>query len=552
MGRIKQGKIDGLADKLATKIPATESSSDSTSAHFNGSDACSGAEASAGGPGSPGDLSDRGDLGALGHPDEFAEPVKALSPLVDASQGVFEDSLKPKPSSSTSLISIWHLVWPQALMMMFQFLAGIIAVTVAGHINPHVQAAFGYITQCLFFLLVVGIAIANGGVAAMSQALGAKLPMRATRYVGLLVKASVLLGVIFLVLAYAGRHGLMWLLQVPDDVRPLTLELWSIFLFLIPAQIFTTMSMAIFRSRKQVMIPLLVSVVVCVFNVFGDLGLGLGMFGMPNLGGRGIVLASLVALYTGAFVNLCFLIRYKILGPRSFAPMRWQKKALPYVAKVALPSGGLQVLWQLGYMLLFSITSTLPLDSISAVAGLTVGLRIEGMMFLPTMAFSATASILVGHSLGAGNKLEARDVGVKVICAGVLFMSSIGVVLYQFIPEMSALVAQDSSVRNVAALYLRYNILAVPFTGMSMIISGIMTGAGANIYTLFIYSGATWLVRLPLAWYLGHRIFQDASGVFIAMLASQVVQASIGLFVLFRCDWYRFASTAKRFSRGTS
>ena len=138
----------------------------------------------------------------------------------------------------TSFAEIGRLVWPQALMMLCQFLVGIIAVTVAGHINPHVQAAFGFITQCLFFLLVVGVAIANGGVAAMSQALGAKLPLRATRYVGLLVKASLGLGIIFLLCAYVGRHGLMWLLQVPDDIRPLTLELWSIFLFAIPAQLF--------------------------------------------------------------------------------------------------------------------------------------------------------------------------------------------------------------------------------------------------------------------------------------------------------------------------
>ena len=450
----------------------------------------------------------------------------------------------------TSFAEIGRLVWPQALMMLCQFLVGIIAVTVAGHINPHVQAAFGFITQCLFFLLVVGVAIANGGVAAMSQALGAKLPLRATRYVGLLVKASLGLGIIFLLCAYVGRHGLMWLLQVPDDIRPLTLELWSIFLFAIPAQLFTTMSTAIFTSRKEVFIPRLVSIVVCIINVFGDLGLGLGMFGMPRLGGKGIVISSIAALYSGAFINVCFLLRRGILGRQSFAPFRWESKALHYVAKVALPSAGLQVLWQLGYMLLFSITATLPFGSIDAVAGLTVGLRIEGMMFLPTMAFSATAAILVGHSLGAGNKAEAKYIGLKVVGGGVLFMSTIGVILYQFIPEMSALVAQDSAVRVIAAQYLHYNIMAVPFTAVSMVISGIMTGAGANLYTLFIYSGATWFVRLPLAWYLGHYVFQDASGVFMAMLVSQVVQASSAIFVLLRCDWYRFSSTAKRYSRG--
>jgi MATE family multidrug resistance protein len=104
----------------------------------------------------------------------------------------------------------------------------------------------------------------------------------------------------------------------------------------------------------------------------------------------------------------------------------------------------------------------------------------------------------------------------------------------------------------VAASYLKINLFATPFTVTSMIMSGVFSGAGATVYSLVIFSFSTWAVRLPLAWWLGHMLWQEASGVFVAMLVSQVVQASSSMYILLHCDWYRFSSTAKRFSRKPS
>ena len=45
---------------------------------------------------------------------------------------------------------------------------------------------------------------------------------------------------------------------------------------------------------------------------------------------------------------------------------------------------------------------------VSALAGMTAGIRIESLLFLPGFAFNMTASILVGHELGAGRPDEAK------------------------------------------------------------------------------------------------------------------------------------------------
>lgn len=435
-------------------------------------------------------------------------------------------------------------------MMLFQFLVGFTDVTVAGYIDPHLQGALGIINQCQFFLLVIGLALVNGGLAAMSQSLGAKLPLRAKRYVGLLFKLSLLFSVLTLVLGLFFARDLLRLLHVPPAIFDLTQELWILYLGIIPASYLSFTTVAVFRAHKNVLVPLVSIMAVCLVNAIADLGLGLGWFGMPVLGARGLIYASVFSVAIGALFNTAVLFRRGIVSRQSFAPWRWERRALPYILKVAVPAGSSQMLWQLGYLTLFLITNTLPGNSVAAVSGLTVGLRIEGMLFLPTMAFSFTGSILVGHCLGAGNRAEAKRVGLRVTIAGALCMSLMALCLFPFVPGIAAFISPDDlAVQGVAASYMLYNLLAAPFTATSMIMGGIFSGAGATLFSLGAFAAGTWLVRLPLAWYMGHVAWHDASGVFAAMLVSQVVQSCLCLYLFFRRDWYRFASTAKRFQR---
>ena len=453
------------------------------------------------------------------------------------------------PASRVSSREIWNLTWPQILMMLFQFLVGFTDVVVAGRIHPNVQAAFGIIIQCQFTLLVVGMALSNGGIAAMSQSLGAGMPLRAERYAGLMTTLALSLCGLIVLLGWVLRDIIFSLLSVPQDLLPLTNELWAVVLWVIPANYLAIQTMAIFRSRKNVLIPLASGMIMCVLNAIGDFGFGLGMFGLPNFGAQGIIVSSLVAVSAGALFNCFMLYKKGYISAKAFAPLRWQKKAAPYLLRVALPSGGMQVLWQLGYLVLFTITATLPYARETALAGLTAGMRIESLLFLPAMAFSATGSVLVGHCLGAGNPAEAKRVGLRVAATGALLMSLVAAIMFPFVPAISAFVAPDAAVQAQAISYMRYNLLSTPFTVTSMVMTGILTGAGATLYPMKVNSMSIWLVRLPLAWFLGHILWQDAAGVFCAMLISQCVGAAAHYYVFLRLNWYRFALTAKRTQR---
>lgn len=450
------------------------------------------------------------------------------------------------PDLSTSATAIWRLTWPQLLMMYIVFLMGFVAVWVAGQISADVQAALGMVTQCSMLLMVVIMSIASGATAAVSQSLGAMRLQRARCYIAATVLGSMILGSIMACIgAWFGRDILL-LLNVPEAIRPMTEELWQVNMLALPAQYIYAATGVMFRATRQVIPPLWVAGLVCIANLLACLGLGLGWLGLPGYGYMGLAWANLGAQCLGAFCNCLLLFRSGYLHHRAIPDWRWLRAGLPYLLKVALPAGASQLVWQTGYLTLFVLVGTLPNDSVDALAGLTAGQRAEGLLFMPGMAFHMSASVLVGNCLGAGNPNEARRIGLNLVIWASVGMSLVAGLLWPFRQEIATLLGHDPGAQAQTASYLTYNLLSTPFSIASTVMGGIMVGAGATHYNLMVYGGSFWLCRLPLGWLLGHVLWQEASGIFAAMLVSQCLQTAIMLHILLHCDWARFAMRRQR------
>ncbi|WP_075352934.1 MATE family efflux transporter, partial [Desulfovibrio sp. DV] len=422
---------------------------------------------------------------------------------------------------------IWSLSWPQILMMFLTFLIGFVDVYVGGRIDRETQAAIGVLAQAMFFFQVLAAAVANGAVAAVSQSEGARRFARANRYVWLCLLAGVAASLVILVGGMFTRDLFLRLLQVPEPILPTARYFLTVLLLLLPIQSFFIIANALFRARRLVMVPLFAWGLAAVLNAVGDFGFGLGAFGWPDFGYAGVAWSTFASVTAGMLFNFAALLRLGMLERRQFPCWRWVRCASSYLFKVAWPSGLMQIVWHTGYLVLFAITGSLPTGSVAALAGMSAGMRLESILFLPPMAFNFTASILVGNLIGAGRPDDARRVGYRITVAGVVAVTLMGLALWPFLPEAAAFLSPDPAVAAEAVSYLRYNVAAIPFTVAGLILIGAMTGAGATLYTMFVTGGSIWLVRLPVALYLGHSLLGRAEGVWISMFVSQAVQAMV-------------------------
>jgi putative MATE family efflux protein len=441
---------------------------------------------------------------------------------------------------------IWSLAWPQILMMFFHFWIGFFDVYVAGLVGDEVQASLGLITQTLFFFLIVAMALANGAVSSISQSLGAGKTRRAMRYVSLCLVLVFAASFLLVVLCFWLRTPLLLLLQVPVAIRPIADYFLLVYLLLLPFYYLFIMGNAVFRAQKQVHIPLLAMIIVTVLNTAGDFGLCFGLWGLPEMGFRGLAWATFISVLCGCVFDLAILYKRGWLDLSLFPPWRWVRLGLPYLWKVAWPSGLMQVLWHSAYLVLFAIAASLPAGNITALAALTAGLRIESILFLPAIAFNMTASILVGHYLGYGDFPGAKRIGVRTWMIGVGLISLCGALLWVYVEPIAGILTAKPDVKQEIVSYMHFNILAIPFTGTSLIIGGVFIGAGATRYNMEAIGGCIWLIRLPLAYLLGHVVLGQAVGIWAAMLVSQFIQALVmlGLFAL--KDWSRFSMMAHK------
>lgn len=442
--------------------------------------------------------------------------------------------------------TIWNLTWPQIVMLLIHSMIGLVDVWVAGRINSDVQAALGIITQALFFFLVVAMATANGAVAAISQSMGAGLYRRIQRYVGLCLELALAAGGAVLVLGLLFKRSLLELLQVPPQLMGITDYFLEVYLYVLPGYYLLIITNAVFRAQKRVMYPLYTMTIVTLLNTVLDLGLGLGWWGFPEVGHKGLAWATFGSVLGGALFNLGNLGRLGLLRRPSFAGWRWIKAALPYLMKVAWPAGLLGVVWHSAYMALYAVTASLPEGNVQALAGMASGIRIESLLFLPGFAFNFTASILIGHYLGAGQPEEAKRFGYRILGSGLVLVLLLAVGVWQVVEPLAAWFAPDPVVAAQAVDYLFWNILAMPFILTSFIIAGAFNGAGATLYNLTTMGISSWFVRLPLAWLLGHVILGTSTGVWMSMFVSQGALAVLMLYFYAFKNWQRFSMKKSR------
>jgi multidrug resistance protein, MATE family len=188
---------------------------------------------------------------------------------------------------------------------------------------------------------------------------------------------------------------------------------------------------------------------------------------------------------------------------------------------------------------LYNILGRLGDKSITAIASISNGLRIEAVIYLPAFALNMAAAVLVGQNLGAGNPDRAEKAVWKIAYIGVAFMSLISLPVFLWAEHFASLLTKDPAVLEETARYLRINMLSEPFMALGAILSGGLQGAGDTKRTMHVIVIAMWLVRLPLAYYLALILNYGAAGVWVAMIISMSLQGILMALKFRHGQWKR-------------
>lgn len=416
--------------------------------------------------------------------------------------------------------AIWVMSWPLLITTVATSLVGFTDVYVADSLGSASQAAVGLSEHIVFMFQLFLMATGTGTTAIVARHWGAGNRKRATRFAGQSLLLSITLGVILALLAFLTAHFVLGFFSQSQEVRDLSTLYLSLYsLAMIPMSI-VYIANASFNAIGDSKTTLSIVLIMTICQIGGDILTVKYGWPVPGLGIRGIALSCLLgATVAGIFALFRFSRSPLKDALKQMLPASW--RMIKRVISIGVPSAFQRMAWALSIFGLFFIIAACR-NPTEGQAAWTIGMRVEGLTFMPIMALSMAVASIIGQNLGAREIDRAISAGWRVTGIGVVMLSIMGLFLYILAEPIAAFMSHDPITSRFVASYLKVNATAQPFLAIAMILSGALQGAGDTKAPMWITFVCNWLVRLPVAYVLALVLNMETTGCWWSMSISCV------------------------------
>jgi putative MATE family efflux protein len=414
--------------------------------------------------------------------------------------------------------AVWMLAWPSVLTMMLQTANSFTDRFFVGSLGSDAMAAAGLGGQLMFTLFSVGMSVGVGTTALVARFTGAEELEEATMAANQSVWIAGLAAVACMFIMMPLRAPLVHTLGVDSLAGALCVRYLTVTIMGVPSLFLMLILGGVFRGIGDTVTPLFVMIGVNLIHLGGDYILIFGHFGLPKMGLTGGAVALTTSQFVGAALYLFFLRRSPVRGllkASNRLEWTWARRILD----IGWPAALQNLSRNLSMLTFTSILARTP-EATAAVAALTIGLTSESVAFMPGFGFSTAASTLTGQNLGAGNPERAERAAWAALTQGLVTMTFMGCVFYNFAPFLASIFTHDPAVSHLAIAYLRTMALSEPLLAVGMILSGALNGAGETRGTAWAGVISMWGVRLPAAYWLAVVLHHGTIGAWWGMAAS--------------------------------
>ncbi len=410
---------------------------------------------------------------------------------------------------------------------------------ITGHYFGEAElAAINLLNYAMWFLTSLWLLISIGSTALVARFVGAGDWDLAQRVTNQSYVVGVALAAVATIVGMFFCDDAVRLLQLEGAAAQRATEYLRIFLPVLPASMVGIVGIACLRGAGDTVSGLIVMIAVNAVNIAVSWPLALGLFGLPELGWRGLAIGTASGHLVGGLITLALLVR-----GRSGLRITWRSLVPDFpiirrVCRIGIP-GGTDVLTVIGLQLWFVAIVNQLGDLAAAAHGIAI--RAESLAYLPGIAFQVAATTLVGQYLGAGDHRRAsRSVAMAllvgggiIIAAGVIFLTCSEQLVDLFVN------AQRTDVVQTAAPLLRIVALGMPPLAIHMMLTGALRGAGDTRWPLLITIVGYLGVRIPLAYLFAHTWGWGVIGAWYAMLADLYVRGILIGYRFLHGGWKR-------------
>ncbi len=449
-----------------------------------------------------------------------------------------------KPTLGEQMNLVVRLSVPIILAEISSTVMSYVDSAMVGSLGAAATASVGLVASSTWLFNGMGMCMVTGFSIQIAQLIGAGRLRQVQSVMRQAMMVAVGVGLLFAALA-VGISGVLpvWLGGEPD-VCAGSSRYFFIYGCGLPVVLLRQAGGSMLQCSGDMRTPSALNILMCCMNVVFNslfifptrtvtlLGADLTFFG-AGIRVAGAALGTVVSEVVTTVLMMYFVcLRSPVLRLEKGVPWRLERKCMTTTVRLAIPIALERVTTSLAQIAGTRIVA--PLGT-TAVAANALAVTAEGFCYMPGYGMAAAATTLVGQSIGAERRDQAKRFAWLSVGLGVGVMTGTGVLMYIAAPWIFSMLTPDGAVQTLGAAVLRIEAFAEPLFAASIVAAGALRGAGDTLIPSIIELGSMWGVRITLALLLVGPL--GLHGVWIAMCVELCVRGLLFLLRMLRGRW---------------
>lgn len=392
-------------------------------------------------------------------------------------------------------------------------------------------AAMQFIFSLIFFMMSIGMGLSIGGLALISQHIGAGHKRDARKTAGQLMTISLLASLLVGGLGALASSDIVRLMGATGDLHHHSTTYLRLMFLGAPTMFITFAFNGIKQGEGDTLTPMILSTLSVILNIILD-PIFIFVF---DLGIAGAAYATILSRAIFNVVSLYILFSHKhntlVLKKKDF---KLKTKYLFPILAIGFPAALGQSMTSLGFTVLNIFILAYGETILTAFA---IGNRISSIIFMPAMGISGALTTIIGQNIGANNYKRANDAFLKSVgIASSIMLIGAGAMFF-FTDSLIGLFSDDPYIIKEGSYYLKMILITIPLFGFFNCLTGLFQGSGHTWSAMILNIGRLWCLRVPMIVLLKAFNYNDPVWIWYAMIGSNFIICIIGLLMYLSGRW---------------
>lgn len=378
-------------------------------------------------------------------------------------------------------------------------------------------------SQVIVIVTNIAMGLSTGGTVMIGQYLGAKQEDKINKSISTLLVTLFTLAVSITAILLFFTTPILNLMNTPIEAYKEAKDYLIICLLgLIFVYGYNALS-AIMRGLGDSKTPLKFISIASVTNIALDF-LFVGYF---EKGAAGAALATIIAQALSVILCIIYLKNHNFVFDFKISSFKFDKSCFKVLLGVGMPSAIQLVATNFSFLILTSLINDIGGVTAGAAAGIVN--KFNGFAILPSVAITSSVSAMISQNMGAKKYQRVKQATRYGLILSCCLCAIVFTIVHIFPDEIFMLFGAEKHLIYVGKVYLfafSFEYVFLPFiTGFN----AVFTGTGNGWITMVNDITSAFLVRIPLALFLGFSLDMGIKGIGYSIPAATCLGAIMAL-----------------------